>query len=144
MKKLLVLAAVFCPMLAFGQSTINPIINAFLVNDGSLTPITQGMQVRSGDLVEYHAYLPNQSSERIRSMTVTLEIPAGVSFVQNIEPITVTASVDNVRFGHIPLQTQVNGQIQNVPKNLYRSLRYTVEDVGIGGVAVVKYQAYIN
>lgn len=123
---------------------ISPVISAFLVSDVALTPITPTTQIRSKDVIEYHAYLPNRSPDRIRSMTVTLEIPQGVTFAHNVSPLGATASVDNINFGKIPLQTNYQGQLQNVPDPLYRSLRWVIEDVGVNGVAVVKYRALVN
>lgn len=126
------------------KPSISPIISAFLVSPTGLLPIEATTTIQSGDLVEYHAYLPNHSSSHIASMTVTLEIPNGVTFAHQSTPQGATASTNNLDFGTIPLQANLGGQTQNVPERFYRSLRWVITDVGMGEVAVVKYQALVN
>lgn len=131
-------------LVATQKPDLSPIISAFLVSPTGLIPITKATAVQSGDLVEYHAYLPNRSPDRIASMTVTLEIPDGVTFAYQSLPQGATASINNLDFAPIPLQANLGGQIQNVPERLYRSLRWVITDVGVDEVAVVKYQALVN
>lgn len=124
------------------------LITAFLVqtldNQETLIPINDSTALTAGDTVEYQAYFTNHSKERIRTMTATLNIPLGTEFIGITSPIAQAASVDGNLFAHIPLKTRVNDQIQEVAPHFYRSLRWQLEDIGIGGTAVVKYRVKIQ
>lgn len=131
------------------NAQITPMVYAFLVSQTAeqtetLTPLTTDMSVPSGAVVEYHAYFVNQTGERIRKMTATLDIPAGAELVGAVSPTGANASIDGALFSRMPLRTQVDGQIQEIPLPWYRALSWQVEDVGIGGVFVAKYRAKIS
>ncbi len=128
---------------------IGVVVNAFLVGNANgqetLTPITPNTSVKKGDLVEYHGLFTNTSKDRVRNMTLTLTLPQGATFTGVTEPkLGVQASVDGQQFSFMPLRSSANGQLQNVPFERYQALRFTVEEVGIGATAVVKYRATIN
>lgn len=133
---------------ANSTSSVGQVVTAFLVQNvggqETLVPVTQGVSVRAGDVVEYHAYFTNHSSDRIRSMSALLEIPAGVEFLGATEPAGAFATVDGTRFGRMPLRANMGGVVQDVPLSMYKALRWDLEDVGIGGTAVVKYRAKIK
>lgn len=110
-----------------------------------LDPITDKTSVKSGDVVEYHGLLTNTGAERVRNMTATLLLPSGATFTGQTDPaLGALASLDGKQFLRMPIRQSVNGQAQNVPFDKYRALQWTVQEVGIGATAVVKYRATIR
>lgn len=126
------------------NQALSSAVYGFLVQAEQLLPITAQTPIRSGDVVEYHAYFTNQSQARIRSMTADIEIPQGTELLGNISPRGAMASTDGVVFGFVPLHSNVNGQVQPVPLAYYKTLRWQLEDIGIGGTAVVQYRVRIK
>lgn len=130
--------------------TVDAVINAFVVTPSAtgaqelLTAVTGAGQVKSGDVVEYRGYFTNKSPDRIRSMTVLMQIPQGVELIGGIDPIAPFATVDGTRFARTPLRTHTAQGVAEVPLFYYKALRWDVEDVGINGTAVVKYRAKIK
>lgn len=111
----------------------------------TLEPISTKTAIKSGDVVEYHGLFTNTGKERVRNMTVTLNLPQGAVFTGQADPALGTlASLDHSQFLRMPIRQSVNGQAQNVPFAQYRALRWTIEELGIGGTAVVKYRATIR
>lgn len=117
---------------------LEPVVNAFLVQGETLVPIVAGVAVQSGDVVEYQAYLTNRTGERVRSATIALHIPAGVQLLGGILPAGYFVSSDGVNFGRA---------VANAPQSVldtYKALLWNVQDIGLDGVAVVKYRAKIQ
>ncbi|MCL1624137.1 hypothetical protein M2R47_07780 [Moraxella sp. Tifton1] len=134
-------------------SQVNPEIDAklhaFLVRTDAagketLQPLTTNDNVVHGDVIEYQGLYTNHNANRLRSMTITLSIPKEAELIGMVEPAIVRASVDGQRFVNMPIRTRVNGQIQEVPLSYYKALRWTIEDVGIGATAAVKYRVRIK
>lgn len=129
---------------AHTAQAIKSSVYGFLVRPEGLLPITNTTVVQSGDIIEYHGYFTNQSSERIRSVIASIDIPNGVELIGNIAPRGAMASVNGTNFGFVPLQANINGQIQQLPLSNYKALRWQLEDLGIGGTAVVQYRARLK
>lgn len=110
----------------------------------SVQPIKVGDAVVSGDVIEYRAFLTNQDANRVRSMTATLSIPAGTELIGAVEPSIVKASIDGERFVNMPIRGMIDGRVQELPLSYYKALRWTIEDVGLGGTAVVKYRVVVK
>lgn len=108
----------------------------------TLTPITPATPIAKGSVIEYQVFFDNVGGQRIRSANLTLDIPAGLELV-SVSGDNVFASVDGKQFARMPLRTQMNGQITELPLFYYRNLRWQVADVGLGGTAVVKYRAKV-
>lgn len=127
---------------------IETVIQAFVVRDDygmeTIVPILSETDIAADDVVEYHAYFVNRSGERIRSMMALLEIPEGAELVGGVYPPASHATVDGVRFGQIPLRTNSNGQLVDIALKYYKALRWDIQDVGIDGMAMVKYRAKLN
>lgn len=124
-------------------------LNAFLVRknnigEESLQPLTASDTVTKGDVVEYQGLFTNQDTNRVRSMNATLDIPNGAELIGGVSPSVVMASVDGKRFTYMPIRANINGQVQELPLSYYKTLRWTIEDLGIGATAVVKYRVVIK
>lgn len=124
-------------------------ITAFLVQQDALgketlTPITPDTKLNVGDVLEYHGYFTNQTGMRLRKANISLEIPQNLAFIGFATPSNPQASVDGIRFLRTPLQTKVNGQMQNIAFHHYQGLRWQIEDIGINGTAIVKYRAHLK
>lgn len=123
---------------------VSSMLYAYVLEGDTLTPVTPYITIKAGDLIEYHAHITNNSQERIRSLNVSLDVPAGVELIGNFNPKNALASVDGTRFYPTPLRTQVGGQTENIALNKYKALRWRVQDLDIGKVAVVKFQARLK
>lgn len=124
-------------------------IHAFVVRQAhgkeTLEPVLSSTQIHQGDVIEYRALMTNKGKDRVRSMLVELNIPQGVAFTGVVEPdLGTQASLDGSRFLYMPIRVNVEGVVQNVDFADYRSLRWNVEEVGIGATAVVKYRATVQ
>jgi hypothetical protein len=80
----------------------------------------------------------------MRKMDVTMTIPEEVKLVGQVSPDTASASIDGTNFSHMPLRGSINGQMQDVPLEYYKNLRWTIEGLGINETAVVKYRAIVK
>lgn len=130
-------------------SVLTPVVNAFVVKTDTtgqetLLPVNVGTPVKAGDVLEYQALLTNHSPDRVRQAEVTLSIASGLELVGGLSPEFAQASIDGSRFVRMPIRASINGQIQELPLSRYRALRWTVEELGIGATAVVKYRAKIK
>lgn len=124
------------------------VINAFIIQNiggqETLIPINVGANVKSGDILEYQGLFTNNSGERVRSMDITLSIDNGLELIGGISPKTAQASLDNSRFVRMPIRANIDGQIQELPLSQYKALKWTVEEIGLGATAVVKYRAKVK
>lgn len=130
-------------------SKIDQKMNAFVVKKEAtgaetLVLLKPGDGVSRGDVIEYQGLFTNQDKNRIRRMVATLTIPDGVELVGGVSPSIVKASLDGNRFATMPIRANLNGQVQELPLAYYRVLRWTIEDVGIGATAVVKYRVRVK
>lgn len=123
------------------------VVNAFVVKTQNgietLIPVSVGTPVKSGDVLEYQGLFTN-TGDRVRKMDVTLSIADGLELVGGVSPQYVNASIDGSRFVRMPIRVKVGGEIQNLPLSQYKALRWTIDDVGLGGTAVVKYRAKVK
>lgn len=129
------------------QGNITSVVNAFVVQNINgqemLTPVNANTPVKSGDILEYQGLFTNHG-ERVRSMDVTLTIDDKLELVGGLSPSFAHASVDHSRFVRMPIRANIGGQVQELPLSYYKALRWTVEDIGMGGTAVVKYRAIVK
>lgn len=127
---------------------IDSVVNAFIVQNiggqETLIPVNVGTTVKSGDILEYQGLFTNNSGERVRRMDLTLSIANGLEFIGEVSPKNVQASLDNSRFVRMPIRANIGGQIQEVPLSQYKALKWTVEEIGLGATAVVKYRARVK
>lgn len=123
------------------------VVNAFVVKSENgvetLVPVNVSTSVKSGDVLEYQGLFTN-TGDRVRKMDVTLSIADGLELVGGIHPTQASASMDGNRFVRMPIRVNIGGQVQNLPLSQYKALRWTVEEVGLGGTAVVKYRAKVK
>lgn len=124
-------------------------VMAYLVamgDDGeqTLVPVTPQTQLQKGNLIEYQGHFTNNSSDRQRKMTVTMTIPEEVTLMGSISPEFPLASVDGQQYAPAPLRGRVAGQLQEIPLEYYRGLRWNIDNLGLGETAVVKYQAVVK
>lgn len=135
------------PVVANTQTQVSPVVNAFIVKSvggaESLIPVSVGTPVQSGDILEYQGLFTN-NGERVRKMDVTLTIADGLELVGGVTPKHAQASHDGSRFVRMPIRAKIDGEVKDLPLAHYKALRWTIEDVGLGGTAVVKYRALVK
>lgn len=111
-----------------------------------LSPVNAQTRLASGNIVEYRGYLTNNSPDRIRNMKVTMNIPANMELVStsDVEPIRAFGSMDGVNFQYMPLKTNMNGVLQNLPMAYYKAIQWDVPGLGLNEVAMVKYRLKVK
>ena len=131
------------------NSAVAAKVLAFLVAAGengsqTLVPVTESTQLQKGNVIEYQGHFTNTSADNQRRMTVTMSIPNEVKLLGSIDPDYPLATVDGSSFSAVPLRSRVGNDIQEVPLDYYRGLRWNIEGLGLGETAVVKYQALVR
>lgn len=131
------------------QNGLSSAIYAFVVKmdvmgNETLVPVSADVTIQKGDMLEYQGHYTNYTGERIRSTTVSLSVPAGVELVGGVLPLGASGSVDGNRYSHMPLRGNIGGVVQEIPLKYYKALRWNIEDIGIGGTAIVKYRAILK
>lgn len=120
-------------------------ITASLVGaDGTLIPVTPQTKLATGNIVEYHGYITNTSPERVRTMKVTMPIPANMELVGKPSPEPVYGSNNGVQFNYMPTKISIGGVIQDAPMSYYKSVRWDIAGLGLNEVAEVKYQVRVK
>ncbi|ELA09312.1 hypothetical protein MOMA_02865 [Moraxella macacae 0408225] len=111
-----------------------------------LSPITTQTKLTSGNVIEYHGYIINKSSERIRNVTVTFDIPANTELLslEDLSPVRAKGSTDGVKFQNMPLKTNTNGVLQNLPIKYYKAVQWDILGLGLNEVATVKYRVRVK
>ena len=124
--------------------TVAALISVDAQGQPVLKPIDATTRLKKGNVIEYHSYFTNNSSDRMRNMTVTMSIPDEVKLVGKVSPDTASASVDGTNFNRMPLRGRINGEMQDVPLDMYKQLRWNIESFGANETAVVKYRAVVR
>ena len=111
-----------------------------------LSPVNAQTRLASGNVVEYRGYLTNNSPDRIRNMKVTMNIPANMELVStsDVEPTRAFGSMDGANFQYMPLKTNMNGVLQNLPMAYYKAIQWDVPGLGLNEVAMVKYRLKVK
>lgn len=111
-----------------------------------LSPINAQTRLASGNIVEYRGYLTNNSADRIRNMKVTMNIPANMELVStnDVLPTRAYGSMDGTNFQYMPLKTNMNGVLQNLPMSYYKAVQWDVPGLGLNEVAMVKYRLKVK
>lgn len=120
-------------------------ITAALVGlDDTLVPVTPQTKLATGNVVEYHAYIINNSPERIRNMKVTMPIPANMELVTKPSPEPVYGSNDGMQFNYMPIKLNTGGVVQEAPMSYYKFVRWDIAGLGLNEVAEVKYRVRVK
>lgn len=109
-----------------------------------LAPITAQTQLQSGNVIEYQGYFTNSNSERVRKMTVTMTIPEQMVLIGEVAPEFAYGSADGDRFSRMPLRGRVDGQLQEIPLEYYKALRWDLQGIGLNDAVMVKYRARVK
>ncbi|AWT49949.1 hypothetical protein DLE54_10825 [Psychrobacter sp. YP14] len=126
------------------SKTVAALVSVDAQGQPTLKPIDANTRLQKGNVIEYHSYFTNTGKDRMRKMDVTMTIPEEVKLVGQVSPDTASASIDGTNFSHMPLRGSINGQMQDVPLEYYKNLRWTIEGLGINETAVVKYRAIVK
>lgn len=111
-----------------------------------LSPLTNQTPLQSGNVLEYQGYVINHAQDIVRKSNVTLDIPANTELldIQSLSPSRAKGSVDGVNFQYMPLKTNINGMMQNMPNQFYKAVQWEIENLGAGEVATVKYRVKVK
>lgn len=126
------------------SKTVAALVSVDAQGQPALKAIDANTKLQKGNVIEYHSYFTNNSSDRMRKMEVTLSIPEGVQLVGKVSPESASGSVDGKNFSRMPLRARIDGQMKDVPLEYYKSLRWTIEGLGVGETAVVKYRTVVR
>jgi uncharacterized repeat protein (TIGR01451 family) len=103
-----------------------------------------------GDTLEYQTLHKNNGKSAIKSLTATLPLPEGISYVPgSAKPANAQASVDGKVFAAIPLKAMVKnaqGKLEErlVPYADYRALRWTLGELPANDQVTVSARALVN
>ena len=103
-----------------------------------------------GDTLEYQTLHKNNGKLAIKSLTATLPLPEGISYIPgSAKPANPQASLDGKTFAAMPLKTTVkNAQGKSeerlVPYADYRALRWTLGELPANDQATVSARALVN
>ena len=103
-----------------------------------------------GDTLEYQTVHKNNSKSAINSLTATLPLPEGISYVAgSAKPANAQASLDGKVFAAIPLKTMVKGadgklEERLVPYSEYRALRWVLGELQANEPVTVSARALVN
>lgn len=111
-----------------------------------LSPINAQTRLASGNIVEYRGYLTNNSPDRVRTMKVTMAIPANMELVSinDVLPERAYGSMDGANFQYMPLKTNIGGVLQDLPTSYYKAVQWDVPGLGLNEVAMVKYRLKVK
>lgn len=111
-----------------------------------LMPMRDDIQLQSGIVLEYHGHVANQGTDIFKKITIALKIPENTELLdtQSISPNRAKGSIDGVNFQYMPLKTNINGIVQNIPNHFYKSVQWDIENIGAGEVATVKYRVKVK
>lgn len=111
-----------------------------------LSPITASTRLNSGNVIEYHGYIINQSPERVRNLKVTFDLPANTELtgLADLSPSRAYGSIDGKNFQYMPLKANIGGIVQEIPMSSYKAVQWDVAGLGLNEVAEVKYRVRIK
>lgn len=109
-----------------------------------LVPVDANTRLQSGNVVEYQGYFTNTNADRVRKMTVTLTIPEQVELLRVVAPEFPYGSADGETFARMPLRGRVDNQLQEIPLQYYKAVRWDIEGVGLNDTVMVKYRAKVK
>lgn len=111
-----------------------------------LSPITASTRLNSGNVIEYHGYIINQSPERVRNLKVTFDLPANTELtgLSDLSPSRAYGSIDGKNFQYMPLKANIGGIVQEIPMSSYKAVQWDVAGLGLNEVAEVKYRVRIK
>ncbi|WP_296404067.1 hypothetical protein [Psychrobacter sp.] len=126
------------------SKTVAALVSIDAKGQPALKPIDGNTHLTKGNVIEYHSYFTNNSSDRLRKMDITMSIPEQLKLVGKVSPENAYATVDGQSYNIMPLRAVINGQMQDVPLEFYKNLRWTIEGLGPNETAVVKYRAVVR
>lgn len=129
---------------AFKQQVNAYLVQANAMGEESLVPIDSVIQLQPNDVIEYKIYLTNHSPERIKSATVTLDIPTEVELIGEVSPDLAQGSVDKKVFAIMPLKSRQNGELQIIPLKYYKALRWQLSDIDLNETRALKYRVKVK
>ena len=62
----------------------------------------------------------------------------------NKKPTRAFGSMDGANFQYMPLKTNMNGVLQNLPMAYYKAIQWDVAGLGLNEVAMVKYRLKVK
>ncbi|AMN50697.1 hypothetical protein [Psychrobacter sp. P2G3] len=110
----------------------------------TLIPVDANTRLQSGNVVEYQGFFTNTNADRVRKMTVTLTIPEQVELLRVVSPEFPYGSADGETFARMPLRGRVDNQLQEIPLQYYKAVRWDIEGVGLNDTVMVKYRAKVK
>lgn len=82
---------------------------------------------KTGEAIQYRAIYTNLINQPVSDVTVTLPIPANMTFTGEAQPSSAQATVDGKNYADIPLMRRVNGKPVKVPFSEYKALRWNIK-----------------
>lgn len=104
--------------------------------------------VKPGDVIEYRATYTNVSKQAVQGLVAKLPMPEGLEYLpKSAKPFNATLQMAgrDGQFGVEPLQRKaVDGTVQTLPYNEYRTMRWNVGQLNAGASVVVSARAKVE
>ena len=81
----------------------------------------------AGTVIQYRATYTNTIDKAIKDVSVTLPIPANMTFTGEAFPASAQATIDGKNYADMPLMRKVNGKMVKIPYSEYKALRWNIK-----------------
>lgn len=98
----------------------------------------------AGTVIQYRATYTNTVNKDINDLSVTLPIPANMTFTGEAFPTTAQASIDGKNYADMPLMRKVDDKFVKIPLTEYRTLRWYVKLLPANKSAVVALNTIVD
>ena len=127
-------------------------VEKVVAQSGGQKTLATATEVKPGDVLVYTAIYRNAGSQPAHALVATVPVPQGMEWQgtdQASRLMPTQASIDGVVYEAIPLTRKVKladnrEQVQQVPLNEYRFLRWTLPDLSAGGSVSVQVVAKVS
>ncbi|MBO1529686.1 hypothetical protein J3492_00465 [Psychrobacter sp. F1192] len=111
--------------------------------DGEISYISAS-NAQKGETVQYRATYTNVIDQPISDVTVTLPIPASMTFTGEAQPSSAQASIDGKNYAEMPLMRKIDGKFVKVPLSEYKALRWNIKLLPAKKSADVSLNTIVN
>lgn len=137
----LAVLALYLPLQA--EVKVNLVANKIVSVDGAEHKQSAD-KAKPGEVIEYVADYQNLDKASVKNVMATLPVPKGLEYLpQSSSPQSMLASTDGNTYAPAPLKRSVRGTDgkmveELVPYSEYRSLRWSLGEIGAGASKTVK------
>lgn len=118
--------------------------NKITKNSDGKSSYVAASDAKTGETVQYRAIYTNVIEQPISDVTVTLPIPANMTFTGDAKPMSAQATVDGKNYADMPLMRRVNGKVVKIPLSEYKALRWNIKWLPASKAVDVSLNTIVN